>query len=251
MASVRRIIDGRHSRRVRIAEIRHLNRRRLACKNPQPISRGMPRQIHQNVDSIGTNQFCDRLIGKTDDVAPNIAGSLHPLAHVVELLHVRIAEDLEIPPIMMSPAAGTRNDRRNAAEIGRDIADAKPPLRRAIIGVGDNLAHQRAGVSIRPRAMFRQNLPGSRDPDDNSSRESDCCALQQNPARAARPAGMHAIASSISPMLFRALPRLLVRLGIIRPQPDAPADMRRSLRQVVPSPSTRCRDCCMLRHNPV
>ncbi len=45
-------------------------------------------------------------------------------------------------------------------KVGRDIADAKPPLRRALVGMGDDVVHQRMGVTIRPGPMFRQNLFG-------------------------------------------------------------------------------------------
>src|SRR5439155_15622522 len=66
------IVDRGHSRRSRIVQVIHLDRRRSAGKRQYPAARTVAAQVDEDVDLVRAYQGRELLVGKRRDVVPMI-----------------------------------------------------------------------------------------------------------------------------------------------------------------------------------
>ena len=75
-------------------------------------------------------------------------------------LHVGVADDLDLPAIVMREQAEKQLPDGVGAEVGRDVADSQSSVGRAVVLVGANLCGERLGEPPGPAAMLGQERLG-------------------------------------------------------------------------------------------
>ena len=143
-----------------IAEIAHLHRCRLASENQETISRRVKRQIDQNIDPILPNQIGSLRIRQPGVAVPVIRVTADLFRKRITLDHVRIAEDLHLPMIVLPKQRQQILADDVLAEIRRHITDPQAAIGIASRSVRLNELLEWFGMLPVPLPQFRQNHPG-------------------------------------------------------------------------------------------
>ena len=117
------VVYGRQSRRIEIADARHLHRCRLMREHGQAVVLRMPRQIDENIDLVTPHERCRLLRRHAADIPPRI-GSRAQLPGGFVRGAVRIAVHRECRAVKELQERLQQRRHRMRAQIGRDIADA-------------------------------------------------------------------------------------------------------------------------------
>ena len=148
------VVDRAQSRAAGIARERHLHRGGLAGEDQQAVVGRVQRQVHQDVDPVLADLLGHLLVGEADDVAPAIGVLLKLAGHRIGTEHLGIADDLELPAIVLLEQRQEISADDVVSEIRRDIADPQAPVGAAVVGMGLNELPQRLGMLAVPAAMF-------------------------------------------------------------------------------------------------
>ena len=90
------IVDGADARRIWIAEIGDLNRRRFSVEDAETISTGVTGEIDENVDLVGADPGGSVFVAFAEDLAPVLEQRFHSLRDGVFLGHVGVGEKLHV-----------------------------------------------------------------------------------------------------------------------------------------------------------
>jgi hypothetical protein len=122
--------------RIRIADVRELHRRGLAREHEHPRAVGVTGEIDQDVHTMAADEVGKLGVIQRGDVVPTVHARADRRRHRVPAArHAAVAEDLE--PLAVAVVEQRRQEFRDRmiAKVGRDVADAQPTLRIAVIPV--------------------------------------------------------------------------------------------------------------------
>ncbi len=148
------IIDGVQPGGVWISEPRHLNRCGFAGKDQQTVVRGVPRQIHKDVNLVLMYLFGNLGIILSHRAPPMVGKFFDLLRHLIAFLGLRIGEYLHLGSVMGMEEGFNKVRAGVLAEIRGDIADAEPFVRGPVVPMGPDLLCQRLCVGVVPGEML-------------------------------------------------------------------------------------------------
>ncbi len=149
------IVDAVETGRPRVADPRHLHGRRLAGEEAQAVAGAVNGQVYQHVDPVGSHQLGRARVVEAPDVAKALARQLAVrLGREVGPLDGGVEEDLHRGRVVLPEQRHHELPDRMAAEVGRDVPHAQPPLGVAVVGVRPLVRAQRLGVKLRPGARL-------------------------------------------------------------------------------------------------
>ena len=239
-------IDRGQSRRVGIAEIARLHRRRLAHEHQQPRAGRVPGQIDQDVDLIVTNRRRGLVVTATDDALPMVCLRSQRLRDRIMFSAVGVDKNLGIRAVMVLQQRQEKSTDRMGMQIRRDKPDAESTRGVAIIFMPRKQFNRR-GMRSCPVQMFLQHrgridvveivqrikpiARGARKPGPGAGP----LHMPRSPRAADRPIAAHCRGSSgAAHDRDAAAPRDNI------PPPPATAG---------PAPQAHRRDCCAHRHH--
>ena len=150
-------IHGGQTGRRTIAEIGDLHRSRATRENQHSVVRGVRTEVDEDVDLIVANAPDDCFISIGRNNRPPVIGQVAQLfGDAVRNWHVAVAKDLESLPIVPTKDRLDEISDRMLAEIHRDVPDAQPPLRRAIIHRPRRRSRQRRRQFVCPGLVLRR-----------------------------------------------------------------------------------------------
>ncbi len=144
------IVDRIQSGDRAVSQVGHLDWRRLACERQQAAIGHVQGEIDQNIDAVIANCVGQRLIRQARCVNPAIAAPADPGGESIGPADAGIRDDLKSLPVVVVEQGGEEPADRMLPEIRRDVADAQPALRRAVIVVRPPKRLQRVCVPLPP-----------------------------------------------------------------------------------------------------
>mmetsp|Transcript_117347 Transcript_117347/g.373887 ORF Transcript_117347/g.373887 Transcript_117347/m.373887 type:complete len:664 (-) Transcript_117347:920-2911(-) len=149
------VVDGAEPRRVVVANVGALYRCRLQRADVQAVVGSVPSELHQDVDSIRTDDLGDLLRRFPRDLLPVRVRheTLEKLRLLVFPSGGGVKENLEKVPVVVLEEGVTEEGHRVVEVVGRNVADAQFPVHRARHGPLGVRGAQLPAEALRPGAV--------------------------------------------------------------------------------------------------
>mmetsp|Transcript_47344 Transcript_47344/g.135771 ORF Transcript_47344/g.135771 Transcript_47344/m.135771 type:complete len:501 (+) Transcript_47344:1206-2708(+) len=149
------VVDGAEPRRVVVANVGALHRCRLQRADVQAVVGSVPSELHQDVDSIRTDDLGDLLRRFPCDLLP--VRVRHETLEKLRLLVLPsgggVKENLEEVPVVVLEEGVAEEGHRVVEVVGRNVADAQFPVHRARHGPLGVRGAQLPAEALRPGAV--------------------------------------------------------------------------------------------------
>src|SRR5207302_9658390 len=108
---------------------RHLDGGWFRGEDLEPAVRRVAGEIDQDVDAVTADLRRNVVVADVDGRAPLVGQRPEPLRHLIRILDLGVAIDLDLPAVMRDQQRLDEMSDGVAAKVRRDIADAQAPLR--------------------------------------------------------------------------------------------------------------------------
>ena len=112
------VVHGRQSGRPQVAQVGHLNGRRLAGERPQPVPARMTGKVHQDIDVVLADPSGGLCVREPDQRKPMVGMTLEASRGCIGSRDVGVAEDLEAMMVMGGEDRLQEGDDGMLTEVG-------------------------------------------------------------------------------------------------------------------------------------